>query len=208
MLLNGLSYYKKHRRYLLIIASTYYGLILLTAVLTMNVKDFVGLQASIKEETLKGILETFPGLLEVYMRYPILAVVYTFLVNFCLGSVLTITIPGILLFFLAPVIAFYRAALWGLLYAPTTPDLATVAILALPTLVLEGLGYVLAVIPSTYLGLSWLMPRRVFHGEELTRVEAFKRELGSSVKAYLWVAIVLLVAAVVEVTTVQLMLPR
>lgn len=206
VLLEGLSYYKRHRKYLLAIATAYYGLILLLALLIANVEGGVDLQAAITEAAVRGVLEAFPGLLEAYTRNLLLAIVYTFFVNFSIGSIAFITIPGTLLFFLAPALALYRAALWGIVFAPTTPGLATAIVCSFPTLILEGLGYVLAVVPSTYLGLSWLSPKRVFREGELSRREAFKKELVNSAKAHVWVAVVLLAAAVVEVATVQLML--
>jgi len=136
----------------------------------------------------------------------LLAITYTFFINLSLGTVAYITIPGMLVFFFAPALALFRAAMWGVLFAPTTPVLATAAVLSLPTLILEGLGYILAVVPSTYLGLSWLSPKRVFREERLSRKEAFKKELVNSAKAYVWVALILLVAAIVEVVSVQVLL--
>jgi len=206
VILEGLSYYKRHRKYLLAVTAAYYGLIFLTALLIVGIEGGVDLQVAIREAAVGGVLEAFPGLLEAYLRNPLLAIVYTFFVNLALGTLAYITIPGLLVFFFAPALVLFRAIMWGVVFAPTTPVLAMAVVLSLPTLILEGLGYVLAVVPSTYLGLSWLSPKRVFREEKLSRKEAFKKELVNSAKAYAWVALVLVVAAVVEVVSVQLSL--
>jgi len=206
VILEGFSYYKRRRKYLLAITIAYYGLIFLMALLVIGIEGGLDLQAAIREAAVAGVLEAFPGLLEAYLRNPLLAITYTFFINLSLGTVAYITIPGMLVFFFAPALALFRAAMWGVLFAPTTPVLATAAVLSLPTLILEGLGYILAVVPSTYVGLSWLSPKRVFREERLSRKEAFKKELVNSAKAYVWVALILLVAAIVEVVSVQVLL--
>lgn len=202
---DGLSYYRKHHRFLLVVAATYYGLIILAAAVTMVVGN-ADVQLAQIRATRAIVSEVFPGLMEAYLTNPLLAIVYTFLVNFLYGTMVTIALPGTLFFVLAPAQAFLRACWWGAYFAPITSVLASVLTWSLPTMILEGLGYILAVVPSTYLGLSWLSPKTVFREEGLTRKEAFKRELVNSARAYAWVALVLLIAAVVEVTTVQLRL--
>jgi hypothetical protein len=202
---DGLLYYRKHSRYLLIVAAAYYGLILLAAAMAMVVGN-ADMQLAQFQAARAWVSLGFPGLIEAYLTDPLLAVAYTFLVNFFYGSVAMITLPGTLLFVLAPTQAFLRACWWGALFAPTAPILASALVWSLPTMILEGLGYILAVVPSTYLGLSWLSPKTAFREEGLARKEAFKRELVDSAKAYVWVALVLLIAAVVEVTTAQLRL--
>ncbi|HID90569.1 TPA: hypothetical protein EYP44_01250 [Candidatus Bathyarchaeota archaeon] len=198
----GLSYYRRRSRYLSAVGIAYYGLIILMALVTANIEGGAAIKQAIMEEAFRGIREMFPGLLEAYMADPPLAVAYTFSVNFLLGAVVTITVPGLLLFFLAPAMALLRAALWGVILSPAS----LLAALAVPTLMLEGLGYVLAAVPSAYLGLSWLCPERAFPGLDLSRLEALRREAPDAAKAYLWVAIVLLIAAMVEVGTVTIAL--
>jgi len=205
LLHEGLSYYREHYRYLLVVGATYYGLILLSAAVAMAVGNSDAQLAQI-QATKAAVSAAFPGLIEAYLTNPLLAVAYAFMVNFLYGTMLWIALPGTVLFALAPTLAFLRAFGWGGLFAPTTSVLASALAWSLPTMILEGLGYILAVIPSTYLGLSWLSPKTVFRGEALTRKEAFKRELVESARAYVWVALVLLIAAVVEVTTAQLRL--
>lgn len=126
------------------------------------------------------------------------------MVNLLLGAVVYITIPGAFLFFLAPAMALSRAISWGIMYASTTPLITMGAMLVSPVMMLEGLGYTLAVVPSTYLGISWLSPQKAFPDESLTRIEAFRRQLINSANAYVLVALVLLVSAVAEVIVVQL----
>jgi len=76
---------------------------------------------------------------------------------------------------------------------------------ALPTLILEGEGYVLASLIGIVLGMSWLKPRWAYRGEELSRSEAVKRAFGDCARVYAWVAILLLAGAVVETATLFLM---
>jgi len=72
---------------------------------------------------------------------------------------------------------------------------------AVPTLMFEGAAYVLASVAGIVLGLSWLKPRWVCAEEGLGRLEALKKAFRECLWLYVWVALLLAVAAVVEVAT-------
>jgi hypothetical protein len=184
-------------------ALAYYGTVVTVALLIAHAGG-TNLQMTVTNAARQEISQLFPGILEARLKNPLLAVPYIFVVNLLLGAVVHITIPGAFLFFLAPGMALFRAISWGIMYAPTTSLITTGVMLASPVMMLEGLGYILAVVPSTYLGISWLSPQKAFPDESLTRTEAFRRQLINSANAYALVALVLLVSAVAEVIVVQL----
>lgn len=199
----GLEYYRRHWKLLLSIAVTYYGLVFVVGLLVALTPGGGELQETLIQQAGSEIETALPGLLEAYLNNPILAVGYTFVINLVLGTVLWITIPGLILFVLAPLTAFYRAMAWGIIFAPTQPSLV---ILVLPTLLSEGLGYVLAVVPSMRLGMSWLLPKLAFKQEALSRGQAFRKAFYEMGHAYLIVIIALLAAAIIEVGSVQLLI--
>ena len=75
---------------------------------------------------------------------------------------------------------------------------------ALPTLALEGEGYVLAALAGVNLGLAWLKPKWAYRGEDLSRSEAVNKALKECARIYVFVAVFLFVAAVVETITLIL----
>lgn len=124
---------------------------------------------------------------------------YVFIFNLVVSGFVLVTLSGILFFALPVGFLLFRGFLWGvfLVGLPTPLFLA-----ALPTVVLEGEGYVLACVAGVNLGLSWLSPRRVY-GEGLSREESFKRALKDCVRIYVLVVVLLFAAAVVETLTVS-----
>ncbi len=133
----------------------------------------------------------------VGVDWPIMLAVI-FLFNLALSGFLVVTLPGLVFFPLSAATLVYRAFLWGLLlsHLPTPLFLAV-----LPTLILEGEAYVFAGVAGVVLGLSWLKPGWAYE-KGVSRSEAFKRALRECGRLYLVVAIVLLVAAIVETATI------
>ena len=197
---NGIDYYKRHRRFLAATALAYYGLVFGVGAVAAITPGGREMQETLLGEATGGLNAAFPGLLAAYMSNPVLAVAYTFAINLVLGTMISITLPGLVLSFLAPLVAFYRAFAWGIIFAPTQP---VILLVGLPTILAEGFGYILAVVPSFRLGLSWMLPRMTFKGEELTRAHAFRRAIRELGSAYLIVAATLLAAAIVEVASTQ-----
>jgi len=106
-----------------------------------------------------------------------------------------------MVFFLFPmVVMVWRAWFWGSLLS----QLSTFSFLTvLPTLILEGEGFVFASVTGIILGLSWLKPTVVFGSEGFSRVEAFKEAWRETVRLYVVVALLLFIAALVEAVTIM-----
>jgi hypothetical protein len=118
-----------------------------------------------------------------------------FIFNVFLSAFVMVTLPGIVFFPLSAAFLVFRAVLWGLLLYPL-PSWLFLAVL--PTLVLEGEAYVIAAVTGTVTGLSWVKSSWVFRDEKLSRWEALKTALKEGVHLYKGVALLLLIAAIVE----------
>lgn len=128
--------------------------------------------------------------------------VVIFFSNLIFSAFVLVTLTGVVFFPSSVVVLLMRAAWWGfLLIQLPTPQF----LFALPTLVLEGEGYVLASIAGITLGLSWLKPDFAYRGEKLSRLGAFKKAMKECARLYILVAMLLLVAAVVETITLVLL---
>lgn len=127
-----------------------------------------------------------------------------FFFNLVVSGFVLVTLSGLVFFPLSVAVLAFRAVLWGLLLnqLPTTWFLA-----ALPTLMLEGEGYVLASTAGVTLGWSWFRPKRLYNSESLSRVEALKRAFKECARVYVLVAILLFAAAIVETATITLHTP-
>lgn len=127
-----------------------------------------------------------------------------FVMNLVLSAFFVVTLSGLVFFPLSTGFLVYRATLWGLLLhsQPTW-----VCMVALPTIVLEGEGYVLAAVAGTVLGVSWVKPRWIYGGWSLGRKKSLRKAVGECLRMYVLVALFLLVAAAVESTTLAL-IPR
>jgi len=124
-----------------------------------------------------------------------------FLSNLVLSAFVFVTLPGFVFFPFSGGMLVYRGFLWGVLlrYEPTL-----LFLVVLPTLVLEGEGYVLAAVGGTVAGVSWVKPKWVYKEEGVRRSEAFWRALGECWRLYAFVVVILLVAALVETATLAM----
>ncbi len=129
-----------------------------------------------------------------------LAAAVTITVNFLLGSLASITVPSILVPGLGAVFACIRAIAWGLLLAPSMQTLALGMLPHSLTMLLEGEGYILAAIFGLMIPIH--VVSRGLGGNLFTR---FGRSLLLNLKAQIWIALVLAVAAIYEATEVILM---
>jgi len=124
-----------------------------------------------------------------------LMVLTVFLLNLFLSALAVVTLPGALFFPLPMFSLLFRATTWGLMiHSMTNRMLLTL----LPTLMLEGEAYALAAVAGTLLGASWLLPKRVYPGEDVTRGEAFRKALKETLRIYVLITILLLASAIVE----------
>jgi len=132
-----------------------------------------------------------------------LIILNIFFSNIVLSAFVMVTLTGFVFFGLSAVFLLMRAWMWGvLLNGLSTSEFLFV----LPTLVLEGEGYVLAALAGVNLGLSWLKPQWAYKEEGLSRQEAVKRALKDCAHMYILVAAFLFVAAVVEAITIFLVM--
>jgi len=122
-----------------------------------------------------------------------------FLFNLVVSGFLMLTLTGLLFFALPTGFLIVRAALWGSMLN----QLSTPAFLAaLPTLLLEGEGYVIAGVAGANLGLSWLKPSWISDGV-VSRRDTLKQAVKECTHLYVLVAALLLAAAVVETSTIH-----
>jgi len=148
-----------------------------------------------ENEGLKGV----PFLVSSNDWFAMIFVIFLF--NLCLSAFAIVTLPGFVLFFLSGTMLVYRGVIWGLLLAFMPADFF---VLVLPTLLLEAEAYVLAGVAGTVLGLSWLMPKRVYGNEIVSRRQALRMALKETLFVYFIVTLILFSAAVVETATIYL----
>ena len=122
---------------------------------------------------------------------------FIFAFNVAVSAFAVVTLPGFLFFPLSAVALAYRAVLWGLLLY-VLPSMAF--LILLPVVVLEGEAYVFAAVAGASTGFSWIKPVKW-----LSRFDAFKKALKECLQAYVFVVLLLFVAAVVETATIMLL---
>jgi uncharacterized membrane protein SpoIIM required for sporulation len=122
-----------------------------------------------------------------------------FVSNLFLSAFLLLTLSGVVFFVFPLAVLVYRGILWGVLLNLVSTDRF---FMVLPTIILEGEGYVIAAVAGVILGLSWLWPRLIYLGEDLTRKSAFKKAIGEAASLLIVVVILLFVAAIVETVTI------
>jgi hypothetical protein len=134
----------------------------------------------------------------------LVAMILTFVVNFFIGCLIDLTLPSLIVPFSGMLIGITRAILWGFLLSPASPQLRYAMIPHSLTLLLEGQGYILALLAVYVQGRAFLWPRSVgleSHGKGY--LEGLKR----TGLLYILVAITLLAAAVYEALEVILIVP-
>jgi hypothetical protein len=182
-------------------------------VLSKRIKVFVVLNMLFLDSIFMGVL------LSQFLRVPSLSiggsvgvltwilsldwpwmVLAVFLFNLVLSGLVVLVLPGLAFFPLSAMFLAVRGALWGIMFnQPSTVPF----VLLLPTLVLEGEGYVLVSMSGTVLGLSWLKPNWVYRGEQLSRLDALKTSVKEALRLLFLSAILLFSAAVVETITIS-----
>lgn len=131
------------------------------------------------------------------------AILLTFVINLFVGSGATITLPSLLIPFSGLLMGAYRAIVWGLIYAPNTPELRIIFFPHLPTLLLEGQAYVLALLAAVIQGRALFAPHTI---GATTRWQGYKHSLKLTLQLYMLVLLVLAVAAIYEVLEAALLI--
>lgn len=124
-----------------------------------------------------------------------------FFSNMFLSSFVFITLPGFAFFPLSSAVLVYRAYIWGFLLSRQPTWLLLVA---MPTVILEGLGYCFAASAGTLVGVSWIKPKWVYSTDDYNRVKAVKRALRECLTFYFYVVLLLFLAAIVEAVTLMI----
>jgi hypothetical protein len=194
---------RRHKRPYIIINVVYYGLV---AASMVYVAGHPALQEALLGQVALSFTEgPLAGVSEAYLGGHVLqAMALTFLVNFFLGSVLVLLAPSLLIPFAGLGIGLIRATLWGLLLAPTTPELQAAMIPHSLTLVVEGQGYILAMLAVWVLGRAFVSPSSV---GAASWGAGYVRGLKDACSVFLLVAVVLAVAAVYEALEVIYLVP-
>lgn len=171
----------------------YYGLV---AASMAYAYAFPEVQRGLMEALREEFAEVFPWVVEAYMsgNFP-LAATLTFSINLVLGSFVYITLPSLIVPFGGVVMGCIRAVSWGLLLAPTSPELAQAMIPHSLTLILEGQGYILVMFAAVIQWKGVMRPRSV--GEE-KRLKAYLAGIKKTVHIYMLVTLVLAISAIYE----------
>ena len=171
----------------------YYGLVTTSMAFTYFFPD---VQSGLLELLRKGLTNAFPLIVEAYKsgNFPIAAAL-TFIINLILGSFVYITLPSLIVPFSGIVLGCVRAVGWGLVLAPTSPELARAMITHSLVIVLEGQGYVLAMFAVYLLWKGVLWPES--RGEK-TRSKAYLAGIRKTAYIYMLVTLILAISAIYE----------
>ncbi len=195
---------RQHKRPYLIINLAYYGIVAASMVF---VSFYPEIQAALIQSVAASFAEgSLAVVAEAYLGgHVVQAAALTFLFNFFMGSVLVLLAPSMIIPFAGLLVGLVRAILWGLVLAPTTPELLITMIPHSGTLILEGQGYILALLAVWVLGRAFISPSSV--GATSWR-SGYARGLKNAAWLFLLVAAVLLVAAIYEAVTLIYLVPR
>ena len=193
-LCNSLQIVHAHKRVYITLNLAYYGLVLSGMAYSLF---HPGLQEQLidamgKAFTSTKLLATVAG---AYLDQDFfLAVILTLAINLGAGAFLSITLPSCVIPFLGLFMGCYRALLWGLLLAPQGA-LAGPMIPHSFTLLLEGQGYILAMLAVWIAGLTTLRPRSF--GEE-SMWQGYLLGLKTTTRLYPLIALTLALSALYE----------
>jgi len=190
----------KYKRLFLALHFIYFGVAILFILVAYCLPELqVCLLAGIKSQVTDG-----SGPLAIagkaYMSKNILrAAVTTFAINFFLGSMAYITIPSVIIPGVGALAAVFRAAMWGLLLAPTFDTLSGAMLPHSFTLLIEGEAYIIA----AFFGLLVLV--YLFRKAEGPSILGrYGKALLMNLRGNLLVAIVLAIGAIYEAIEVIL----
>jgi hypothetical protein len=208
---SGLNVIKENRVAYIVLNAAYYGLVICGMV-------FVAFVPSVQQTLLALVGQAFTAgpLAAVSSAYTggeiLKAMALTFVVNLFMGTVLVITLPSMVIPFSGLLMGVVRAIMWGLLLSPASPDLRLVMIPHSITLILEGQGYILALLAVYVHGKAFLFPRSAgveAQGSGVGRVArlalgGYWAGLKRTARLYVLVVIVLAAAAIYEALEVIL----
>ncbi len=194
---------KENRRAYIVLNIAYYGLVALGMVyVAYNPALQRTLLQAVGQSFVKGPMATVGG---AYSSGRLLAATaLTFAVNLVMGSFFEITVPSLVVPFAGLLMGSFRALLWGLLLSPAAPELARPMVPHSLTLILEGQGYILAMLAVYVQGRAFLWPRTV---GEAGHWRGYLAGLKRTGLLYLLVALTLALAAIYEALEVIYIVP-
>ncbi|NLE94163.1 MAG: hypothetical protein GX600_00575 [Dehalococcoidia bacterium] len=200
---SGIAVVRRHRRAYLIINLVYYGIVLAAMVF---VTAFPAIQQALTDAVLISFSEEpLAAVVDAYASGNVFkAAMLTFAVNLFLGAILVLLLPSLIIPFSGLLMGLIRATLWGLLLAPTTPELQMAMIPHSLCLLLEGQGYILTLLAAWTLGCAFVSPTSV---GATTRLGGYLQGLKGAGWVMLLAAAVLAVAAVYEAVEVIHLVP-
>ena len=193
---------KNNRRPYIVLNVLYYSLVIVFMVYAaFNPEIQKTLMDAVGATFMTGPL-SFIG--QAYVNAEVLkAILVTFFINLFVGSLVSITLPSLIIPFSGLLVGIYRAAMWGLILSPASPDLRLVMIPHSITLLIEGQAYILTMLGAYIQGRSFIWPRVLgFDSHWKGYVEGVKL----SARLYVLVILTLVVAAVYEVIEVVMMI--
>jgi hypothetical protein len=201
---NAVGIVRRNWRAYIAINLVYYGLVAIAML-------YVASHPEIQKKLLKAVDGALKGkgpLAEVKAAYTsgnvAAAALWTFVINLLVGSFLYITLPSMIVPFSGLLMGAVRAILWGLLFSPANPKLAGGMIPHSLTLILEGQGYILALLAAYVAGNAFLRPHSV--GAE-THAKGHLVGLRQTASLYVLVTLTLAAAAVYEAVEVIYIVP-
>ncbi len=194
---------RQHWQAYVAINTIYYSLVIVCMAVVLLLPDVQrNLLEQVKEALAKGPLK---GVFSAYIGGHVFAAIgLTFIVNLFGGSLVSITIPSAIVPFSGLLVGCFRAIVWGLMLSPADAHLRWVMIPHSLTLLLEGQGYIVAMLAAYQQGLAFFCPRTVGAETPWRGYCAGLRRTGS---LYLVVAVLLAVAAVYEALEVIYVAP-
>lgn len=175
------------------------GMAIAAAQPTIHAQMRASLQTSLQGPSWAPVVNAYKG------RHVLQAAAITLGVNLILGTALVISGPSLIVPFSGLLVGIFRGILWGLLFAPVSHESAARLVSTLPTMILEGQGYVLGML-SVYI-----------HGKGVTRPasvgasgnsDGYRRGFVAAMRIYPLIALVLAIAAIVEACTVIFVLNK
>ena len=200
---NILALFKTHRNAYITINISYYGLVVAGMII---ISFFPDVQERILEAISKAFLAgPLKAIIEAITNGEIFkAIALIFLVNLFLGSLLSITIPSMVIPFLGFLTGVARATLWGLIFCPVNGQIGAYYFLALFIIILEGQAYILALFAAYVHGRNFTNPDSA--GVD-TCGKGYIAGLENTLRLYVPVILTTLVAAVYEVIIIVVFTP-
>ncbi len=198
------SVIRTHRSAYIRLNIAYYGVV---AVAMVFVASYPAIQQALTESVVLSFSEgPLSGVAEAYTQgNAATAALLTFAFNFFAGAVVVLALPSLLIPFCGVGLGLIRATLWGLLLAPTTPELQLAMIPHSLVLLLEGQGYILTMLAVWIHGQGFVSPGTV---GAASHMDGWFKALRRSLWVYVLVAITLAVAAIYEAIEVIYVIPR